>query len=65
METALKEQTQRLLDDLPESATLEDFMQELYELAAIRRGLADAAAGRLTPHDEARKRVLAGLRKPA
>ena len=35
-------------------------MHELYELRSIERGLADIAAGRLTPHEEARRIVLEG-----
>ena len=65
MDANLKTQAHQLLDQLPEGATLEDFMDELYELRSIERGLADREAGRLTPHDEAKARVLAGLRKSA
>ena len=60
MEATLKEQAHRLLDELPKSATFEDLVHELYELRSIERGLADAAAGRLTPHDEAKRIVLEG-----
>ncbi len=63
MEATLKEQAHQLLDQMPESATFEDLMHELYELRSIERGLADAEAGRLTPHDEAKRIVLQGLRK--
>jgi predicted transcriptional regulator len=52
-----------LLEQLPASATFEDLMHELYELRSIERGLADAEAGRLTSHDEARRIVLQGIKK--
>lgn len=50
MEATLKEQVHELVNQLPDSATIEDLMQELYELRSVERGLADRAAGRLTPH---------------
>jgi len=43
---------------LPPDATIEDAIERLYFLAKIERGLADADAGRLTPHDEVKRRVL-------
>lgn len=63
MEATLKESAHQLLEQLPASATFEDLMHELYELRSIERGLADAEAGRLTPHDEARRIVLQGVKK--
>lgn len=63
MEATLKERAHQLLEQLPASATFEDLMHELYELRSIERGLADAEAGRLTPHDEARRIVLQGVKK--
>ena len=65
MQAFLKEQVHELVDQLPDDATIEDLMHELYELRSVERGLADRAAGRLTPHDEAKGRVLARLRKGA
>lgn len=37
---------------LPENATIEDAMEQLYLLQKIERGLADVAAGRVVPHEE-------------
>ncbi len=65
MEASLKEQVHELVNRLPDNATIEDLMHELYELRSIERGLADIAAGRLTPHHEAKERVLARLHKSA
>lgn len=37
---------------LPDDATIEDAMERLYFLQKIERGLADADAGRVIPHEE-------------
>ena len=43
-----KQVAHRLIDKLPDDATYEDMMRELYERQAIERGLADSDAGRVT-----------------
>jgi predicted transcriptional regulator len=43
---------------LPPEATLEDAIERLLFLAKVERGLADADAGRLIPHEEAKRRLL-------
>jgi predicted transcriptional regulator len=52
----VKERVLEVVKQLPADATLEDVMERLYFLAKIERGLADADAGRVTPHDEIRSR---------
>jgi len=50
---------QRALDavaTLPEDATFEDAMERLYFLAKVEKGLAQADAGELIPHDEVEAR---------
>ena len=50
---------QRILDavdKLPADATMEDAIEQLVFLAKVERGLAQAAAGQLIPHDEIVKR---------
>ena len=50
---------QRALDAvaaLPEDATFEDAMERLYFLAKVEKGLAQADAGELIPHDEVEAR---------
>jgi len=37
-------------------------MRELYELRSLERAFADIQAGRLTPHDEAKRIVMQGFR---
>ena len=65
METPWKEQAHKLIDELPAEATLADLMGELAEWQAIERALADRAAGRLVPHEEARALIMARFRKLA
>jgi predicted transcriptional regulator len=43
---------------LPPDATIEDAIERLYFLSKVERGLADAEAGRLIPHDEVKRRLL-------
>ena len=41
-----KKEAHRLVDSLPENATWDDLMHEIYVREAIERGLADSQAGR-------------------
>ena len=45
--TNRKQQAHALIDKLPDDATWDDMMRELYERQAIERGLADSDAGRV------------------
>jgi len=45
------------LQDLPEDATLEDAMEQLYLLYKIERGVAQADAGLKVSQDEAKERM--------
>ena len=47
-----KELLQKLLDRLPDDATLEDVQYQIYVLQKIHAGEAGIAAGRTVPHDE-------------
>ena len=47
------------LQQMPDSVTLEDICEELAILAAIRRGEADAGAGRVVSHEEVKRRSAA------
>lgn len=58
-DATLKQRVMEAVDQLPTEATLEDVIERLVFLAKIDRGLADAAAGRLIPHQE----VMAEFRK--
>jgi predicted transcriptional regulator len=53
---SIKEEARRLVERLPESATWDDLMHEIYVRKAIESGLADSEAGRTTPVEEVRRR---------
>lgn len=52
----IKDEARRLLDRLPENATWDDLMHEIYVRKAIEAGIEDSRAGRTTPVEEVRKR---------
>lgn len=52
-----KAHAREIIDRLPESATWDDVMYELYVRESIDVGLADVAAGRTIPHDQVRARL--------
>jgi predicted transcriptional regulator len=49
-----KQEAHRMVDRLPETATWDDLMREIYVREAIERGLADSRAGRTTGVAEVR-----------
>ena len=53
---SIRERAQRLIEDLPEDATWDDLMREIYVRKTIEAGLADSEEGRTTPVEEVRKR---------
>jgi len=48
----LKQRVLDVMDALPADATIEDAIERLVFLAKVERGLAQAEAGQLIPHDE-------------
>lgn len=50
--SATKEEVHHLLDTLPDDCTLEDVQYHLYVLEKIKRGQADASAGRTHTQEE-------------
>jgi hypothetical protein len=54
-----KDTVRALLDRLPNDCSLDDVLYHLYVVQAIDRGLADADAGRIIPHEQ----VAAELRR--
>ena len=50
----LKTAARELVDRLPEGATWDDLMYEIYVRQAVEEGLADVDAGRTVSADEAR-----------
>lgn len=55
----VKEEAKRLIDELPENATWDDVMYELYVKLKIARAVVAADAGDIVPHEEAKRRILA------
>jgi len=47
----VKEQLRQLVDQLPDTATCDEFTYELYVRQKIERGVADIEGGRLIPHE--------------
>ena len=58
-----KEEVRRILDELPDDATLEDIQYRIYVRQQIEQGLADAQAGRVLTQAEAEQRMSRWLRK--
>jgi predicted transcriptional regulator len=61
MQTA-KESARKLIDRLPDQATWEDIMYELYVKQKIEAGLKAVEEGRTIPHEEMKRRLLAKKR---
>ena len=53
----VKEQLARMIEDLPDDATIEDAMQRLLYPAKIERGIQQADMGRTIPHAQVKKRM--------
>jgi len=49
---SLKEMAHELIDHVPDTATFDDLMYELYVRQKIEAGLKDAAEGRVLSHEE-------------
>ena len=52
--TNIKQEAHRLIEQLPETATWDDLMYEIYVRQAIEAGLADSEAGRTLDVKEVR-----------
>lgn len=52
----VKEEARRLLEKLPEDATWDDLMHEIYVRQSIEAGLNDSRAGKVTDVTEVRAR---------
>jgi len=52
-----KQDVRRVLDGLPEGASLEDIQYHLYVLQRIERGREDVEAGRVLPQNEVEQRL--------
>jgi hypothetical protein len=55
--TSIKAEAQRLVDQLPDDATWDDLMYEIYVRQAVEAGLKDSCEGRTVPIDEVRRQL--------
>lgn len=51
-----KQMAAAVLDEMPDTATLDEIREELAILAALQRSKADIEAGRTVSHDEVKQR---------
>jgi hypothetical protein len=54
---SVKAEARRLVDQLPDDATWEDLMYQIYVRQSVDAGLADAVEGRTMPVAEVRRRL--------
>ncbi len=53
----IKEQAKALIDSLPDDATWEDLMAEIYFKKNVDKGLQDLEDGKTLTHDEVKERL--------
>ena len=56
--SAIKEAARAIVDNLPEQASWDDLMYELYVKQKIEAGLAAADNGQTVPHEEVKARLI-------
>ncbi len=56
MAATVKEEAKRLVEELPEEATWNDLMYEIYVRQQIEEGIKAADEGRVLSHEEIRQR---------
>jgi predicted transcriptional regulator len=54
--SSIKEEAKKTIDLLPESATWDDIMYELYVKQKLEKGLQAAQEGRIVSHEDVKKR---------
>jgi predicted transcriptional regulator len=59
----IKSDARRIVDELPDNATWEDLMYEIYVRESIEAGLADVEAGRVVSQEDAVSRIRARIRR--
>ncbi len=52
----VKEEAKKLLDSLPEDATWDDLMYEIYVRTKVEAAIGAADAGRVVSHEEVKRR---------
>lgn len=56
--SSAKDAARQIIDQLPEQATWDDIMYELYVKQKIEEGLADIEKGRTVPHEQVKAELL-------
>jgi len=51
-----KDTARQLIDQLPDTATYNDIMYELYVKQKIEQGMQDSRDDKITPHEDVKKR---------
>ena len=54
----IKKEARRLVEQLPDHASWDDLIYEIYVRQAVESGLADVEARRVIPHEDVLTRVL-------
>ncbi len=57
MSTNVKQQAIEVIERLPQDASIEEVMEELYFLTKVRRGLSQIEAGQVVSHEEVKRRL--------
>ena len=52
-----KDEAKRIIENLPEEATWDDIMYQLYVKEKVEKSLDDVEQGKLLSHDEVKKRL--------
>ena len=55
--SVVKEEAKKLIDALPEQATWDDLMYELYVKQKLDKALGEAAAGKVVTHEKAKQEL--------
>jgi predicted transcriptional regulator len=55
---SVKQEARQIVDNLPEEASWDDLMYQIYVQTKIKAGLRDVEEGRVVSHEEAKKRIL-------
>ena len=56
--SSVKDEAQRLIDELPDGVTWDDILYEFYVKKKIDRAVDAAEAGDVVSHEEAKRRIL-------
>ena len=54
----LKDEAKKIIENLPENATWDDLMYQLYVKKRVETGLKEIENGETLPHEEVKKRLL-------